>query len=174
MGILCGGDSVWEGVMTSKRIQQGSGTKTDRPLRANVQRENSVRGKPFEKGNPHAFKPGQSGNPAGRPKSAILSDAYRRKLAEVDESDPDKRTYAEVIADQMILKAKEGDVSAIREIADRVEGKARQTVTLTFDERERLEQAIKGIMEDAKCTRDLAIQTLIKFRPEASALLNTN
>src|SRR5688572_1222656 len=41
-----------------------------------------ARGKPFAKGNEFAFKPGQSGNPAGRPKVRTLSDTYRTCLAE--------------------------------------------------------------------------------------------
>jgi Family of unknown function (DUF5681) len=67
------------------------------------------------------FKPGQSGNPKGRPKSIVLSEAYRKRLEKVDETDPERRTYAEILAEQMIVKAKAGDVQALREIADRTE-----------------------------------------------------
>jgi hypothetical protein len=98
----------------------------------------------------HKFKPGQSGNPKGRPKSITLSEAYRKMLATVDESDPLKRTRAEILAEQMYIKASSGDVSALREIADRVEGKARQTIALTVEKREQLEQAITGIMRDCE------------------------
>lgn len=123
------------------------------------------------------FRRGQSGNPGGRPRSAVLSDAYRRKLAQVDETDPEKRTFAEILAEKIILKAKEGDVHAVREIADRVEGKAKQTVTITMEKREQLEQAIENMMREAEannapCSREEAIATLSLFRPEASALLN--
>ncbi len=54
------------------------------------------------------WKPGQSGNPKGRPKCLTLSEAYRRELAKIDESDPQKRTFAEVLAAQTIIKAKTG------------------------------------------------------------------
>lgn len=52
------------------------------------------------------WKPGQSGNPKGRPKAITLSEAYRKELAKVDPSDPQGRTYAEVLAEQMVIKAK--------------------------------------------------------------------
>jgi hypothetical protein len=123
------------------------------------------------------FKPGQSGNPNGRPKSITLSEAYRKMLATVDDTDPEKRTRAEVLAEQMYVKAKAGDVPALREIADRVEGKPRQTLALTVEKREQLEQAISGIMRDsesagAPCSRAEAIAALSLFKPEASDLLN--
>jgi hypothetical protein len=40
-----------------------------------------------------------------------LSEAYRRELAKVDPKDAKRRTYAEVLAEVTILKAKGGDVS---------------------------------------------------------------
>jgi hypothetical protein len=40
------------------------------------------------------FKPGQSGNPKGRPKSITLSEAYRRELAKPDPADEHGRTFA--------------------------------------------------------------------------------
>ena len=57
-------------------------------------------GRRLEKGNVYAWKPGQSGNAAGRPKCITLSEAYRKALAQIDESDPQKRTFAEVIAER--------------------------------------------------------------------------
>jgi hypothetical protein len=60
----------------------------------------------------------------------------------VDETDPQGRTLAEILTQQMIGKAKGGDVQAAREIADRTEGKARQTVDLSIERREQLEQAV--------------------------------
>jgi hypothetical protein len=123
------------------------------------------------------FQKGQSGNPGGRPRSAILSDAYRRRLAQVDESDPERRTFAEIIAAKMVFRATNGDPVAAREIADRVEGKSRQTITLTMERRDKLERAVESIMREAEeaqqpCTRETAIKTLSLFEPEASALLN--
>src|SRR5437868_2070705 len=74
------------------------------------------------------FMPGRSGNPAGRPKSLTLSEAYRKQLAEPVPGDPHGRTYAEVIAEAVCKDAAAGNTAAAREIADRVEGKPRQSV----------------------------------------------
>jgi len=123
------------------------------------------------------FKPGQSGNPKGRPKSITLSEAYRRELAKVDPNDSEGRSFAEVLAEQMIVKARGGDVSALRELGDRTEGKARQSISLSMEKREQLERAVDGIMRDAElagepCTRAEAIASLALFTPEADDLLN--
>ena len=123
------------------------------------------------------FKPGQSGNPAGRPKSITMSEAYRRELAKLDPDDKHGRTFAEVLAEQIIIKAKGGDVAAVRELTDRTEGKPRQTVTLSMEKRVQLEQAVSGIISEAEaagvpCSREQAISTLALFTPEVSTLLN--
>jgi ribosomal protein L17 len=123
------------------------------------------------------FKPGQSGNPAGRPKALTLSEAYRRELAKIDEADPQKRTFAEVLAEQMIVRAKTGDVAALKEVADRVEGKAKQTITLSTDRREQVERAIDRMIERAASdghilTREEATAALAAYAPEVSQLLH--
>ena len=117
------------------------------------------------------FPKGQSGNPKGRPKSITLSEAYRKELAKTDEDDPGRRTKAEVLAEQIYLKAKGGDVSALREMADRVEGKARQTVQLSVGQRDKLERAVSGIMTETNCTREEAVAALAMLRPEAGQLI---
>ena len=81
----------------------------------------------FTKDTPTAFKPGQSGNPAGRPKSITLSEAIRLQLAQTFSED---RTYAEEIALVLCAAAVKGNVNAAREIADRTEGKPKQAIDL--------------------------------------------
>jgi hypothetical protein len=115
-----------------------TGTKK---ARADKQRGNNAKkatsrptGKPFAKGNPYAFKPGQSGNPAGRPKSRTLSEAYRALLSQPLPDDP-TRTLADVVAAAMVQNAIAGDVAAAKELADRTEGKARQSIALSVDDR---------------------------------------
>jgi hypothetical protein len=126
----------------------------------------------FGKGNGHAFKKGRSGNPKGRPKSAILSDELRRKLGEPYPGAPQGRTWADAIAEALIARAVAGDVAAAKEIADRTEGKARPAVVLPYTEREKLRIAVRGIMDDSGCTREEAIRTFAMFRPEILALLD--
>ena len=79
------------------------------------------------------WKPGQSGNPAGRPKLAPLSKAYREKL---DEPCPFMRgrTWAQAIATKMVRLAFMGNLAAAAEIADRAEGKPRQALTIAREE----------------------------------------
>jgi hypothetical protein len=81
-----------------------------------------------EDGRSHRWKKGQSGNPSGRPKSKTLSNAYRNKLEEVVPNDPEGRTWAELIAEAQVRDAVRGNVQAAREIADRTEGRARQSI----------------------------------------------
>ncbi len=75
------------------------------------------------------FPKGVSGNPAGRPKSITLSEALRIQLCATMPGD-DERTYAEEIARVLCTEAINGNVLAAREIADRAEGKPKQSVDL--------------------------------------------
>jgi HPt (histidine-containing phosphotransfer) domain-containing protein len=75
------------------------------------------------------FPKGISGNPSGRPKLTRLTDALRQQLAEINPDAPEE-TVAEEIARALISEAKTGNVQAIREIADRTEGKPKQAIDL--------------------------------------------
>jgi hypothetical protein len=90
--------------------------------------KSGFRGPSPDVGKPHQWKKGQSGNPSGRPKSKILSAAYRTKLEEIVPDDPKGRTWAELIAEAQVRDAVRGNVQAAREIADRTEGRARQAI----------------------------------------------
>ena len=80
------------------------------------------------------WKKGQaSPNPGGRPKSRLLSAALGNKLAAVKPDDPEGRTYAEIIAANLIAIASSqgrSAVAAAAEIADRLEGKAKVRLDL--------------------------------------------
>jgi Family of unknown function (DUF5681) len=86
------------------------------------------------------FKPGQSGNPGGRPKMAALSRACRELLAVPLPDDPQGRTYAEAIAEALARKALAGDIRAAQELGDRAEGRARQAIEI---EHTRLREAFE-------------------------------
>jgi hypothetical protein len=91
---------------------------------------------------PYRWKPGQTGNAGGRPKSKVLTDALRAALDKPISEEIRRTTnlkpgttFAELLAETMIREAIIGKnkVSAFSEIADRVEGRAAQSVTLGGD-----------------------------------------
>lgn len=75
----------------------------------------------------HKFKPGQSGNPNGRPKKI---PNLEKIIGEVlgDEDDPDSkiRKIVETLADRAI---KRGDTRAVDILFDRLAGKAKQSIS---------------------------------------------
>src|ERR1017187_9707883 len=84
-----------------------------------------------EEAKPFMWKPGESGNPGGRPKKKPLTDAYAALLAKLIPNDKEGRTFAEAIAQAMIKEAVKGKVNAASEIADRIEGKSLQRVAVS-------------------------------------------
>lgn len=82
------------------------------------------------------FKPGESGNPSGRPRGTKnLSTILREMLQEEIEVDvngkKEKKTLSDVLVRKLLKKANDGDVRAIQEVFDRTEGKAKQEVVST-------------------------------------------
>ena len=99
------------------------------------------------------WKPGQSGNPQGRPrKGHALSESLRRELEQTAEtvgSDGQVRTKADVIAEKAVELAMGGDVAAIKFLADRLEGKAAQTHA--FEEKREM-QSVEQCLEELRRT----------------------
>jgi len=85
-------------------------------------RKTGFRGPSPEVGKATQFKPGQSGNPGGRPKETPITDALRQAL-----SDP---AELERFISAVIKKAKKGDVKAFQAVSDRIEGKPAQALNL--------------------------------------------
>lgn len=80
------------------------------------------------------FKKGQSGNPKGRAvetNKKEFTDALRITLKEDDKAT--KRKNLRVVAEKLVECAKNGEGWAIKEIADRIEGKPQQTVEQKID-----------------------------------------
>ena len=75
------------------------------------------------------FKKGQSGNPGGRPKEKPFADALRMEIADAGEDHKSLRRVARAL----IKKAESGDIRAIRELADRLDGKPIQAVEASVD-----------------------------------------
>lgn len=77
-----------------------------------------------------AFKPGQSGNPKGRPKKAFfIPDILKDLLAKPDSYDPDsKKTALQGICKKAIDQARGGDRDARNWISERTEGKVKDRI----------------------------------------------
>ena len=69
---------------------------------------------------------GTSGNPAGRPVGTGSIVTELRRL--IDETDSNGETSAALIARQLVSLAKGGDLRAIKECFDRLDGSPRQSV----------------------------------------------
>lgn len=75
------------------------------------------------------WKPGQSGNPNGRPVNENSITYWLKQ--ELARANGGGRTNAQNIAKKMIVKAKSGELDAMKEIADRTEGKPKQRTEVT-------------------------------------------
>lgn len=79
----------------------------------------------------HKFKPGESGNPNGRPKgvrnlSTILRDMLQEEIEVNIDGVKSRKQFQEVIIRKLLKKANDGDIRAIMEIFDRTEGRPKQ------------------------------------------------
>jgi hypothetical protein len=146
-------------------------------------------GKPFEKGNPHAFKLGQSGNPGGLPKGTpkvkvALMDLLGLEPERLKTFKPS--TVAEELAFKQVKRALgwndtpvKDAILATEKIADRTEGRPTQRQEITgkdgkplIDEQERAKAAIELLMERIGCSREVAAKELAPFMPEVNALMS--
>lgn len=73
-----------------------------------------------------AWQPGQSGNPGGAPKRAkIWREAINRAIKRREQDDPQA---LEKLADKLLAAVDAGDIAAIKELGDRVDGKVAQAI----------------------------------------------
>ena len=70
------------------------------------------------------FKKGQSGNPKGRPPDKLFRDMLVLALNDAKAKKPKLRR----IAEKLVNKAVGGDMAAIKEVADRLDGKPSQII----------------------------------------------
>ncbi|KKN64744.1 hypothetical protein LCGC14_0488760 [marine sediment metagenome] len=99
-------------------------------------------------GEPHRWKPGESGNPNGRPKNSVT--AMLKNASEEDRK---------AIADKVIELAKEGKIEAIREYIDRTDGKVPS------------ELKVEGEILITPNMRALAAKEMIEIKEEETKLL---
>lgn len=74
------------------------------------------------------FKPGQSGNPGGRPKTRVVAEMLAAIGHEVEAKS--NKTFFQLAAEVLLEKVFKGDVQAFKEFADRVDGRTTQNVEL--------------------------------------------
>lgn len=74
----------------------------------------------------HQFKPGQSGNPGGRPKGTSLTAVLRRVL----EREHQGRPIGELLVERLVKEALSGKLPHLKEVLDRVEGRVVERMKL--------------------------------------------
>ena len=88
-----------------------------------------------------AFKKGISGNPGGRSREKIFTDALRLELHRIDPKDKEKRKKVNKLAEKLVECAIEDKQAwAFQQIADRLEGKPVQVVDATVDDHRTVHQ----------------------------------
>lgn len=124
----------------------------------------------------HKFKPGQpSPNPAGRPRQ-VATRLIREIGAQRVEGGAEGETRLRRVINKLFEMAEAGDREAARLLIERVEGRPRQSISVTTGARERIERAIDNLVEtarergDALSRRD-AHALLAEYDDEAAALL---
>lgn len=81
---------------------------------------------------PWLFKPGESGNPNGRPKDTPETKLVRKAAKQIIEEYKQALSEAlPLIQPVLIAKAIEGDISAIKEVHDRTMDKSKQPTDIT-------------------------------------------
>lgn len=87
-----------------------------------------------ENRNPSWFQPGQSGNPNGRPKKGwTWSDIFTTIAERYKGTSLGAKQVKMIIGEKLFDKAMEGDIWAIKEIIDRMEGQAKQKHEVTLN-----------------------------------------
>jgi hypothetical protein len=93
----------------------------------------NTRPDPVERIKPYQWKPGQSGNPGGRPKNESIVGVLRRLLEQEHNGKPIK----ELLAERILREALAGKFPYAKELLDRVEGR----VTDAHEVRHKLDPA---------------------------------
>ena len=98
------------------------------------------------------WKPGQSGNPKGRPKSATISEEIRAALEEFIKHGGQNLSTREAIAQVIIKQALAGRYTFVKEIMDRTEGKVAEKMEMSGPGGEKLFDVIDLAAQDDRET----------------------
>jgi len=71
---------------------------------------------------PHKFKPGQSGNPLGRPVRKPFTTALEKYLAQPIKGDKQHRTLLEKLVEQTVKRALKRSDTLMKEVIERLDG----------------------------------------------------
>lgn len=104
------------------------------------------------------WKPGQSGNPGGRPRKITVLSAWKALMQEDDEDEPTK-TKAEVLADRLYAAGKAGDIGAIKLGVEHHTGKATQNINVSTGPVVRV--------YDVSCAPELALEDSSQDAPNS-------
>ena len=80
------------------------------------------------------FKQGVSGNPNGRPKGSVAPSDILRQIASEFVNDESERTKLDFIMRMLFKMASNGNLQAIKEIIDRLEGKSTENIADVTEE----------------------------------------
>lgn len=107
------------------------------------------------------FMPGQSGNPNGRPRRALVDDALEELLLTNDSGE------AKAIARALVDRAKNGDVKAAQLVTERTQGKPRQSLAVLGGvDHDGLAQTLARARERANMSDDDLRSQLTRLRIE--------
>lgn len=82
----------------------------------------------------HLYKPGQSGNPAGRPKKLpALDEILANVLGQTKEVNGEQITAAEAIVRKLFQQAASGSIQAAKLLLERGYGLSKQTIDIKGD-----------------------------------------
>lgn len=114
------------------------------------------------------WKPGQSGNPKGRPRTKTLPELIRQRLCRLAKDSPialelvrrmqlseDDTTMADLIVESLVLMAAGGNLPAIVEILNRLYGKPKDSVPVETDDGSRME-AVRRQLDAAAADPEFA------------------
>jgi hypothetical protein len=88
-----------------------------------------------------AFQKGISGNPGGKSREKIFTDALRLELNRIDPNDKERRKKINLLAEKLVECALvDKQAWAFQQIADRLEGKPVQVVDATVDDNRDIQQ----------------------------------